>query len=56
MPCGRADRAYLLRQGARLGDGAVGQILGRAQLEALYGTPVQLITDADGQRSAFIPG
>jgi iron complex transport system ATP-binding protein len=51
-----ADRAYLLRQGARLGEGAVEEILGRAQLEALYGTPVQLITDADGQRSAFIPG
>jgi len=51
-----ADRAYLLRQGARLGEGAVGEILGRAQLEALYDTPVQLITDADGQRSAFIPG
>ena len=51
-----ADRAYLLRQGARLGEGAVEEILGRAQLEALYGTPVQLITDADGHRSAFIPG
>jgi iron complex transport system ATP-binding protein len=51
-----ADRAYLLRQGARLGEGAVAEILGRAQLEALYGTPVQLITDADARRSAFIPG
>src|SRR6516164_7341811 len=51
-----ADRAYLLREGARLGEGAVGEILGRTQLEALYGTPVQLITDAAGQHSAFIPG
>jgi iron complex transport system ATP-binding protein len=51
-----ADRAYLLRQGARLGEGAVREVLGRAQLEALYGTPVQLITDAGGQHSAFIPG
>jgi iron complex transport system ATP-binding protein len=51
-----ADRAYLLREGARLGEGAVGQVLGRTQLEALYSTPVQLITDADGQYSAFIPG
>jgi iron complex transport system ATP-binding protein len=51
-----ADRASLLRQGARLGEGPVEDILGRTQLEALYGTPVQLITDADGQRSAFIPG
>jgi len=51
-----ADRAYLLREGARLGEGAVGEILGRAQLEALYGTPVELIADADGQRSAFMPG
>jgi len=24
--------------------------------QALYGTPVELIADADGQRSAFIPG
>jgi hypothetical protein len=45
-----------LRQGVRLGEGAVEEILGRAQLEALYGTPVQLITDVDGERSAFIPG
>ena len=51
-----ADRAYLLRQGARLGEGAVEEILGRTQLEALYGTPVQLIIDAAGQHSAFIPG
>ncbi|MBV8753466.1 MAG: ABC transporter ATP-binding protein [Hyphomicrobiales bacterium] len=51
-----ADRAYLLRQGVRLGEGAVGQVLGRAQLEALYGTPVQLITDAGGGHSAFLPG
>ena len=51
-----ADRAYLLRQGVRLGEGAVGQVLGRTQLEALYGTPVQLITDAGGQHSAFLPG
>ena len=29
---------------------------GRAQLEALYGTPVELIADADGERSAFLPG
>lgn len=51
-----ADRAYLLRQGARVDEGAVGQVLGRAQLEALYDTPVQLITDAGGERSAFLPG
>jgi iron complex transport system ATP-binding protein len=51
-----ADRAYLLRQGVRLGEGAVGQVLGRMQIEALYGTPVQLITDRDGEHSAFLPG
>jgi iron complex transport system ATP-binding protein len=51
-----ADRAYLLREGARIGEGAVGEVLIRAQLEALYGTPVELITDAGGGRSAFIPG
>ena len=51
-----ADRAYLLREGSCIGEGAVRTILGRAQLEALYGTPVQLIADVGGARSAFLPG
>lgn len=51
-----ADRAYLLRQGARIAEGATGTILERKQLEALYGTPVELITDRDTGRTAFLPG
>jgi iron complex transport system ATP-binding protein len=51
-----ADRVYLLRQGARIAEGATGTILGRAQLEALYGAPVELITDRENGRTAFLPG
>jgi iron complex transport system ATP-binding protein len=50
-----ADRAYLLRDGTRIAEGAIGAVLNRAQLEALYGAPVETITDASG-RSAFLPG
>ena len=49
-----ADRAYLLRGGECLAEGPVQQILTRERLEALYGAPVQTITDATG--TAFIPG
>ena len=49
-----ADRAYLLRKGERLAEGPVQQILTRERLEALYGAPVQTITDATG--TAFVPG
>lgn len=51
-----ADRAYLLRDGARIGEGATDAILGRAQLEALYGSPVELISDPDKRQTAFLPG
>ena len=51
-----ADRVYLLRQGKRITEGATGAILDRPQLEALYGTPVELITDRDTGRTAFLPG
>jgi iron complex transport system ATP-binding protein len=51
-----ADRVYLLRQGVRIAQGASGAILDRAQLEALYGAPVELITDRDDGRTAFLPG
>jgi iron complex transport system ATP-binding protein len=51
-----ADRAYLLRDGKRLAEGPVGSVLQRAQLEELYGGPVELLTDAHQQRSAFLPG
>jgi iron complex transport system ATP-binding protein len=49
-----ADRAYLLREGKRLDEGPVDTVLQRAQLEALYGAPVRLISD--GNRRAFVPG
>ena len=48
------DRAYLLRSGERLAEVPVQQILTRERLEALYGAPVHMITDATG--TAFIPG
>jgi iron complex transport system ATP-binding protein len=51
-----ADRVYLLRQGARIAEGASGATLDRTQLEALYGAPVELITDRDNGRTAFLPG
>jgi iron complex transport system ATP-binding protein len=49
-----ADRAYLIRDGRRIADGKVADVLTRAQLEALYGTPVHHIADASG--TAFLPG
>jgi iron complex transport system ATP-binding protein len=49
-----ADRAYLLRGGARIAEGPVQQILTRERLQALYGAPVHTITDDTG--TAFIPG
>ena len=51
-----ADRAYLLRDGARVAEGAVREVLTRVQLEALYGAPVETITEAPGGRTAFLPG
>jgi len=51
-----ADRAYLLRDGARIGEGAVGSVLNRAQLEALYGAPVDTVTDTATGAVAFVPG
>ncbi|MFZ3355033.1 MAG: ABC transporter ATP-binding protein [Xanthobacteraceae bacterium] len=51
-----ADRVYLLHQGERIAEGATGTILDRPQLEALYGAPVELITDRDTGRTAFLPG
>ena len=49
-----ADRAYMLRGGERIAEGPVKEILTRERLEALYGAPVQMITDASG--TAFVPG
>ena len=51
-----ADRAYLLRAGERIGEGTSGEVLNRAQLEALYGAPVEEISDSERGRTAFLPG
>jgi len=50
-----ADRAYLLRDGIRVGEGATGLTLNKAQLEQLYGTAVETVNDSTG-RTAFLPG
>jgi len=50
-----ADRAYLLRDGARVGEGAIGLILNKSQLERLYGTSIETVNDSTG-RTAFLPG
>jgi iron complex transport system ATP-binding protein len=51
-----ADRAYLMREGQRLAEGGVRDVLTRAQLENLYGAPVETLTDAATGASAFLPG
>jgi iron complex transport system ATP-binding protein len=51
-----ADRAFLLRSGERVAEGAVRDVLTRAQLEALYGAPVDTLTDATSGHTAFLPG
>ena len=50
-----ADRAFLLRNGERIADGAVHAVLDRTQLEALYGVKVRRISDRDSGESAFLP-
>jgi len=51
-----ADRAYLLRGGMRIAEGAVRSVLTRSQLEALYGAPVETLTDTATGAAAFLPG
>jgi iron complex transport system ATP-binding protein len=51
-----ADRAFLLRDGARIADGAVGAVLDRSQLETLYRAPIETITDTQTGSTAFLPG
>jgi iron complex transport system ATP-binding protein len=50
-----ADRAFLIRDGERVAEGSVRDVLTRAQLENLYGAPVEMLTDATGT-IAFLPG
>jgi iron complex transport system ATP-binding protein len=51
-----ADRAYLMREGTCIGQGATDAVLSRGQLETLYGSPVEAISDQPGGRVAFLPG
>jgi iron complex transport system ATP-binding protein len=51
-----ADRAYLLRGGERVAEGSVKDVLTRHQLEALYGAPVDMLTDPANGQTAFLPG
>src|SRR3954451_15693963 len=51
-----ADRAYLLKQGSRLAAGVASSVLNQTQLEALYGPPVDVLTDTVSGASAFLPG
>jgi iron complex transport system ATP-binding protein len=51
-----ADRAYLLRDGARLAEGPVREVLTGERLEALYHAPVERLTDPQSGGAAFLPG
>jgi iron complex transport system ATP-binding protein len=51
-----ADRAFLIRGGVRLAEGEVRDVLTRAKLESLYGTPVETLTDDATGTTAFLPG
>ena len=51
-----ADRAYLLRDGERVAEGAVREVLTRGQLEALYRAPIETLTDPASGQVAFLPG
>jgi iron complex transport system ATP-binding protein len=50
-----ADRAYLLRDGTCIAEGAVATVLTRTQLEELYGAPVGMLTDKTSGEVAFRP-
>jgi len=51
-----AGEAYLDPIMAGNAEGAVGAVLNRAQLEALYGAPVETVADRVAGRVAFLPG
>jgi len=50
-----ADRAFLLRDGRRIAEGSVRTVLTRAQLETLYGAPVERLVDMATGAAAFLP-
>ena len=51
-----ADRAYLLRDGTRVAEGTIAQVLNLENLEALYRAPVKRLTDPATGEQAFLPG
>ncbi len=51
-----ADEAILIRDGRMLARGPVSQVIVKPTLEELYGTTVEQVVAADGERHAFLPG
>jgi len=51
-----ADRAFLLRNGTRIGEGNVDDILTRERLQDLYQAPVETVVDPKTGEIAFLPG
>jgi iron complex transport system ATP-binding protein len=51
-----ADRAFLLRDGVALADGAVADVLNKTKLEELYRAPVERLADPATGAVAFLPG
>jgi len=51
-----AHRAFLLRDGTRIAEGKVADVLNRVRLEELYRAPVEQLADPDKGRAAFLPG
>jgi iron complex transport system ATP-binding protein len=51
-----ADRVYLMRDGRCLAEGSAAAVLNREQLENLYRTPVEIVSDPRTGASAFLPG
>ena len=49
-----ATRAYLLRDGTRVAEGPVGEVLRQEMLEQLYRAPVRVMRE--GEQVAFLPG
>jgi iron complex transport system ATP-binding protein len=50
-----ADRAYLLRRGAQVGEGLVADVLTLDKLSALYGARIRRLTDPISGEQAFLP-
>jgi iron complex transport system ATP-binding protein len=51
-----ANRAYLLRDGERVAEGPVSEVLTQKNLEAVYRAPVRVLVDATDGTNAFLPG